>query len=252
MPHHRPRSRRAAPPVAAQEDRSLPRDVLVVDLGGNAAKLRVSGVPETRSVATGRRMTPGRLVRAALRRCADWRFDAVSLGYPGPVRAGRPAAEPWNLGRGWVRFDHARAFGRQVWIVNDAAMQAQGAYDGGRMLFLGLGTGLGTAMVIDGVLIPMELGRLPWRRGRTFEDEVGAAGLARLGVGAWKRAVADVVAILSRALLPDDVVIGGGNVLRLATLPNGTRRGSDDDAFAGGLALWNGEEGACSARRGSR
>ena len=227
-------------------------DVLVVDVGGTSARLRVTGAAEVRTVATGPRMTPGRLVRSILRRCPDWQFDVVSLGYPGPVRGGRPAAEPWNLGRGWTRFDFARAFGRPVRVVNDAAMQALGAYEGRRLLFLGLGTGLGTAMVVGGVVVPMELSHLPWRRSRTFEDEVGAAGLARLGASAWRRAVADVVAILSRALLPDDVVIGGGNVNRLTALPQGARRGSNDDAFTGGLALWNGEEAACPARPGSR
>ena len=244
--------RRARPRIAMRRTTPSRCDVLVVDGGGTSAKLRATGAAEVRVVATGPRMTPGRLVRSILRRCADWQFDVVSLGHPGPVRGGRPGAGPWNLGRGWTRFDIARAFGRPFRVVNDAAMQALGACEGRRLLFLGIGTGLGTAMVVGGVPVPMELSHLPWRRNRTFEDEVGAAGLARLGATAWRRAVADVVAILSRALLPDDVVIGGGNVSRLDALPHGARRGSNDDAFNGGVAVWNSEEAACPARPGYR
>jgi polyphosphate glucokinase len=204
-------------------------------------------------------MTAGRLVRAVLARTSDWTFDAVSLGFPGPVRRGRPAAEPRNLGRGWTRLDFRGAFGRPVRIVNDAAMQALGAYEGRKMLFLGLGTGLGSAMVADGVLLPLELAHLPFRRRRSFEDEVGSAGLRRLGLAAWRRAVADAVQILAAATLPDEVVIGGGNVHRLGSLPRGARRGSSEDAFFGGVSLWNARRGgparleaACSARAGSR
>jgi polyphosphate glucokinase len=185
----------------------------------------------------------------------------MSLGGPGPVVAGRPAAEPRNLGRGRVRFDDAWAFGQPVRIVNDAAMRAPGAYDGGRMLFLGLGTRLGTVMVVDDVLVPMELAHLPWRCGRTCKDEVGAAGLARLGPAAWKHAVDGMAATLSRALLPDDVVVRGGNVHGLATLPCAARRRANDDAFERRRALWAephaarvtlGKEGTCSVRAGSR
>jgi polyphosphate glucokinase len=229
--------------------------VLVLDVGGTCAKARLADGTDVRRFPTGPSARPGALVQEVLRACADWSFDVVSIGYPGPVRDGRPNAEPRNLGRGWRRFDFARAFGRPVRMVNDAAMQALGAYRGGRMLFLGLGTGLGTAMVVDGVVVPLDLAHLRCRGGRSFEDDLGAAGLARLGTAAWRRAVADVVRALSAALLADEVVFGGGNVRLLRTLPDGARRGSNDDAFAGGRALWNGtlgEEGECSARAGSR
>lgn len=218
--------------------RRAPRRVLVLDVGGTHVKALVTGATERRMIDSGPEMTPRRMVRDVLRTCGDWTFDAVAIGYPGPVRDGRPAADPPHLGKGWLRFDFAKAFGRPVRLVNDAAMQALGSYRGGRMLFLGLGTGLGSAMVVDGVLVPMELGHLPYRKGRTFEDDVGEAGRRRLGAKKWLRAVEDVVARLSAALLPGDVVIGGGNVRRLKSLPRGCRRGDNDNAFAGGFALW--------------
>lgn len=237
------------------------RRVLVLDVGGTSVKLRVGGDARRCSIRSGPTMSPRRLVRGVLAAAADWSFDVVSIGYPGPVREGRPAKEPRNLGPGWLEFDFDRALGVPVRLVNDAAMQALGSYRGGTMLFLGLGTGLGTAIVAAGVVVPMELAHLPCREGRTFEDDLGAKGLARLGLAGWKRAVGDVVAALSAVFLPDDIVIGGGNVHRLAVLPRGARRGSNDNAFLGGVALWNDagtlesrtrKEAACSDRAGSR
>ncbi len=216
-----------------------PRRVLVLDVGGTHVKFLVTGATEKRRVDSGPKMTPRRMVREVMRACGgDWKFDAVSIGYPGPVRRGRPATDPPHLGPGWTRFDFAKAFGKPVRIVNDAAMQALGSYDGGRMLFLGLGTGLGSAMVVDGVLIDLELAHLPYRKGRSFEDDVGVAAVEKFGEKKWRKIVADVVARLAAALLPDYVVIGGGNVRLLKKLPPGARRGDNANAFKGGFALW--------------
>src|SRR6185436_5646887 len=207
-----------------------PLRVLVLDVGGTHVKMLVTGAKTRREIDSGPGMTPRRMVREVLRACGDWEFDVVSIGYPGPVRGGRPAAEPPHLGRGWRRFDFAKAFGRPVRILNDAAMQALGSYEGGTMLFLGLGTGLGSAMVMDGVLAPMELAHLPYRHGRTLEEDVGEAARRRRGTKKWSRVVEDVVARLSAALLPDYVVLGGGNVRKLKRLPRGARRGDNANA----------------------
>ena len=171
----------------------------------------------------------------------DWNYDVVTIGYPGPVLHGRPMAEPYNLGRGWVGFDFASAFGRPVILINDAAMQVLGSYNGGKMLFLGLGTGLGSAMIVNGIVEPMELGHLPYKKG-TYESYVGRRGLERDGKKKWRRHVDDVVAQLIAALEPDDTVIGGGNVRKLDALPSGSRAGDNDNAFCGGFRLW---EHAC-------
>jgi polyphosphate glucokinase len=168
---------------------------------------------------------------------ADWTYDVISIGYPGPVLAGRPIADPRNLGPGWVGFDFARSFRRPVKVVNDAAMQALGSYKGGKMLFLGLGTGLGTAMIVEGIVAPMELSHLPYKR-RTYEYYVGQAGLERVGKKKWGRHVADVVGCLIAALQPDDTVIGGGNVAKLQVLPPRCRQGANANAFRGGFRLW--------------
>jgi polyphosphate glucokinase len=177
------------------------------------------------------------MVSGVKRLAADWKYDAVSIGYPGPVLAGRPIAEPRNLGRGWVGFNFERAFGCPVKVVNDAAMQALGSYQGGKMLFLGLGTGLGTAMIVEGIVAPLEVSHLPYRKG-TYEQYVGRAGLERSGKKKWRRHVADVVDRLISALQPDDTVIGGGNVKRLKSLPPRCRQGANAYAFRGGFRLW--------------
>jgi polyphosphate glucokinase len=178
-----------------------------------------------------------------------WKYDVVSIGYPGPVLHNRPVAEPHNLAPGWVGFDYGAAFGCPVKIVNDAAMQALGSYQGGRMLFLGLGTGLGTTLVVDGIVQPMELGHLPYRRS-TYEDYVGLRGLVKRGKKKWREYVADVVARLTAALEPDDVVLGGGNVKQLKDLPPGCRAGDNANAFVGGFRLWEGDRRRKSAAPG--
>jgi polyphosphate glucokinase len=224
-----------APPVKA--DTPPARSVLVVDVGGTSVKILVSGQKARRSFPSGPKMTPKAMVSGVKRLAADWEYDAVSIGYPGPVLRGQPVAEPRNLGRGWVGFDFAQAFGRPVKIVNDAAMQALGSYRGGKMLFLGLGTGLGTTVIFDGIIEPMELGHLPYKKG-PYEDYVGRAGLKRHGRKKWQRHVADVVARLTAALQPDEMVIGGGNVRKLAVLPRHARAGNNANAFLGGFRLW--------------
>jgi polyphosphate glucokinase len=211
--------------------------ILVVDVGGTNVKLLASGQDERRKFPSGPAMTPQQMVAGVQQHSAGWDYEAVSIGYPGPVHAGRPASEPPNLGPGWVGFDFAAAFGCPVKLTNDAAMQALGSYEGGKLLFLGLGTGLGSAMIVHGIVLPMELGHLPYRK-LTFEDYVGARGLERLGSKKWERHVEDVVARLSAALQPDVVVLGGGNVKKLTKLPAGTRAGDNANAFLGGFRLW--------------
>lgn len=213
-------------------------NVLVIDIGGTRVKFLATGEMEPRSVRSGLTLTPRRMVGAVSKHVADWSFDVVSIGYPGPVLHGCPVAEPHNLGSGWVGFDFAVAFGLPVRVVNDAAMQALGSYRGGTMLFLGLGTGLGSALIVDGVLEPMELAHLPYGKGGTYEDYVGLRGLRRLGRKAWQQRVHDVVKRLRAALRADDVVLGGGNVKKLDALPPGTRAGDNANAFAGGFQLW--------------
>ena len=213
--------------------------VLVLDVGGTHVKMLVQGKRVHRKFDSGRTMTAQRMVRDVKQAVQDWEFDRVSMGYPGPVVHGRPMHEPFNLGGGWVNFDFARAFGCPVRIVNDAAMQALGSYRGGRMLFLGLGTGLGSAMIVDGVLEPMELAHLPYKSGKSYEDYLGLRGLERLGKKTWRKHVFDVVARLRAALEADDVVLGGGNTAKLKTLPPGARRGSNDNAFKGGFRMWD-------------
>jgi polyphosphate glucokinase len=192
-------------------------NVLVIDVGGTSVKILATGQEAPRKFPSGPKLTPEQMVAGVAQTAAGWDYEAVSVGYPGPVLQGRPVSDPVNLGPGWVGFDFAAAFARPVKVVNDAAMQALGSYEGGKMLFLGLGTGLGSAMIVGGVVEPMELGHLPYRKA-TFEDYVGIRGLERLGKKKWRRAVADVVARLRAALEPDSVVLGGGNVLRL-TVP---------------------------------
>lgn len=191
-----------------------------------------------RQFESGPTLTPRRMVSRVLRLNGDLKYDAVSIGYPGVVVHGKIVTEPFNLGRGWVGFDFRKAFGRPTLLMNDAAMQAIGSYDGGRMLFLGLGTGLGSALIVDGTVAPMELAHLPYKRGRSYEDYLGDRGRRRLGAKKWRRVVADVVAQLSKALEADYVVIGGGNARKLKKLPSNARLGNNDFAFLGGFRVW--------------
>lgn len=212
--------------------------VLAVDVGGTHVKILATGEHGHREFPSGPKLTAGRMVSGVKRLAKGWTYDVVSIGYPGPVLHGRPVAEPHNLGPGWVGFDYRRAFRRPVAIVNDAAMQALGSYERRKMLFLGLGTGLGSAMIVDGIVEPMELGHLPYRKG-TYEDYVGLRGLERFGRKKWREHVAEVVALLVAALEPDDVVLGGGNVKKLKELPPGCRAGDNANAFLGGFRLWH-------------
>jgi polyphosphate glucokinase len=211
--------------------------ILVIDVGGTHVKVRASS-KELIKIPSGPKMTARKMVAAARKLIAGWQYDAVTIGYPGAVVHGRIVAEPHNLGSGWVGFNFKKAFGCPVRIINDAAMQALGSYEGKRMLFLGLGTGLGSAMVVDGVLEPMELAHLPYTKGRTYEDYVGLVGLKRLGKKKWRRSVSDVVKQLKTALEADYVVLGGGNAKLLKQLPSGARLGDNANAFRGGQRLW--------------
>ena len=197
----------------------------------------VTGQTVKREFPSGPVLTPQQMVAGVKKVIGDWTYDVVTIGFPAPVRNNKPTKEPVNLGVGWVTFDYDAAFGKPVRMINDAAMQALGSYDKGRMLFLGLGTGLGSAMVIDGTIVPMELGHLPYRK-RTFEEYVGIAGLERFGKRTWRKRVNDVVNRLREALLPDYVVLGGGNSKKLKELPETARLGANENAFAGGFRLW--------------
>jgi len=212
--------------------------ILVIDVGGTHVKLRLSTEPEPRKFDSGAGFSAQQMVEGVLRETHDWSYDVVSIGYPGPVLHNRPVAEPANMGKGWVAFDFQQALSKPVKIINDAAMQALGSYDGGRMLFLGLGTGLGSALIAEGLLQPMELGHLPYRKG-TFEDYVGLRGLKRLGTKKWRKRVFDVVERMIAALEVEYVVIGGGNVELLNELPPKCRKGDNANAFVGGVRLWD-------------
>lgn len=212
--------------------------VLVIDVGGSHIKALATGHRVPVKILSGPNLTAKEMVRSIRQAVANWKYSAVSIGYPGVVMHGKPVNEPRNLGVGWVGFDFKKAFGCPVKVINDAAMQALGSYQGGRMLFLGLGTGLGSALVIDGVLEPMELAHLPYKKGRTIEGYVGNAGLKRLGRKKWRRYVLDVVTRLKAALEVDDVVVGGGNAKLLRRLPAGARLGANANAFIGGYRLW--------------
>jgi len=212
-------------------------NVLVIDIGGNHVKVLATGQREPTIFDSGPKLTPQLMASGVKKIASGWKYDVVSIGYPGVVVHGRPIAEPHNLGKGWVGFDYQAEFGKPVKMINDATMQALGSYRGGRMLFLGLGTGLGSTLIVDGVVQPMELGHLPYRKG-TYEDYVGQRGLDKRGKTKWQRAVADVVARLTAALEPDDVVLGGGNVRKLKELPPGVRVGDNTNAFVGGFRLW--------------
>ena len=212
-------------------------NVLVVDIGGSHVKMIATGRTNPVKFASGPSLTPHKMVAEATKLAAGWKYEVASIGYPGPVLRGRVLEEPHNLGRGWVGFDFDAAFRCPVKLMNDAALQALGSYRGGKMLFLGLGTGLGSAMIVDGIVEPMELGHLPYKK-KTYEDYVGQRALEKDGKVKWRRHVADVVARLIAALEPEDVVLGGGNAKRLKELPLGCREGNNADAFLGGFRLW--------------
>ena len=211
--------------------------VLVVDVGGTHVKILAAGQKDHREFPSGPTLTARQMVAGVKALTGSWKYDVVSMGYPGPVLHGRPIADPHNLGPGWVGFDYRAAFGRPIKIINDAAIQALGGYKGGKMLFLGLGTGLGSTMIVNGIVEPMELGHLPYRKG-TYEDYVGSRGLERHGKKKWRKDVADVVTRLIAALEPEDVLLGGGNVHKLKELPQGCRAGDESNAFIGGFRLW--------------
>jgi len=217
------------------------RAVLTIDIGGSHVKIRTTAGEDKRAIDSGPALTPQAMVAGVKDLARGLAYDVVSIGYPGPVLHNRVFAEPVNLGRGWVGFDFGGAFGVPVKVVNDALLQAVGSYEGGRMLFLGLGTGLGAAMIADNVALPMELAHLPYKKGRTYEDYVGLAGLDRRGKKKWRQSVLDVVERLRAALEPDYVVLGGGNVELLDELPPNCRRGGNEFAFEGGFRLWRDE-----------
>jgi polyphosphate glucokinase len=231
--------------------KSKGRKILVIDVGGTSIKLLATGWTEMRRLPSGRAMTAAAMVREVKKAVGEWDCDAVSIGYPGPVIHGRPLRDPHNLAPGWVHFDFEKAFGCPVKIVNDAAMQALGSYKRGRMLFLGLGTGLGSAMIVDGLLEPMELAHLPYQHGKTFEDYVGIRGLERLGRKKWQEHVLKIVQQLRDALQAEEVVLGGGNAKKLKTLPPHSRLGENANAFVGGFRIWE-EEPRARARAASR
>jgi polyphosphate glucokinase len=214
--------------------------ILVLDVGGTHVKILLSGRRAKLQFDSGPKMTAADLTATVKRMAAEagWKYDVVSIGFPGPVMHDLPVAEPHNLGQGWMGFDFKRAFGCPVKMLNDAAMQAMGSYEGGRMLFLGLGTGLGSAMIVDSVLEPLELAHLPYKKGRTYEQYVGLDGLQRLGKKKWRKNVAEVVIKLKTAMQADYVVIGGGNARLLKRLPPDTRLGDNNNAFRGGFRLW--------------
>jgi polyphosphate glucokinase len=216
---------------------NAPRRILVIDVGGTNVKVHVHGEKDSRKFPSGPRLTARKMVAGVKAATRGWKYDVVSIGYPGVVRNGRITAEPVNMGKGWVGFSFRAAFRRPVKVVNDAVMQALGSYHGGTMLFLGLGTGLGTALVVNGHLVPMELGHFPYKK-LTIEDYLGTRGLEALGRARWRRLVEQAVKELVAAFLVDDVVLGGGNVKKLARLPKGCRAGANANAFLGGFRLW--------------
>jgi predicted NBD/HSP70 family sugar kinase len=212
--------------------------ILVLDVGGTNIKAQATGQKQPRKIPSGPHMTAKDMVRDVKAATRDWKYDRVSIGYPGPVTAGHPVREPVNLGGGWVGFNYKKALGCPVRIVNDAAMQALGSYHGGRMLFLGLGTGLGSAMIVDGILEPMELAHLPYKHGKTYEEYLGLRGLKRLGKKKWRKEVFKITEKLIGALQADYVVLGGGNAKKLKKLPPGARMGRNENAILGGFRLW--------------
>ena len=214
------------------------RRILVVDIGGNNVKFMLSGDEDREIIRSGRDLRPDDMAAAVRNRVARHAYDCVTIGYPGAVRANRPLREPVNLGEGWMSFDFEAAFDAPVKLVNDAVMQALGSYDGGTMLYLGLGTGMGAALVADGVPVALEIAHLPYRKGRTFEDDIGRSGLDRLGRKRWQKAVLDVAERLRLAMVAEYVILGGGNAKKLSELGPNCRLGDNRNAFAGGFRLW--------------
>jgi len=233
------RSDRPARVARANDEMKKKRRILVIDVGGTHVKVLRTGMKKPIVIPSGPSLTPKAMIRQVKDAVKSFPYDVVTIGYPGPVVHGRPLREPHNLGPGWVGFDFPRALGRPVKIINDAAMQALGSYKKGRLLFLGLGTGLGSAMIADGVVEPMELAHLPYKHGKTYEDYLGIRGLKRLGRKKWEREVGKVVSLLRAALQPEEVVLGGGNSKNLKKVPPGARLGDNGNAFRGGYELWN-------------
>jgi polyphosphate glucokinase len=229
-------ARRNAAPFRTFREASM--KILVVDIGGTNIKLKLGTGGEVRRFPSGPEMTPTMLADGIRQLTPDWDYEAATIGYPGPVVQGRIHLEPVNLGRGWVGFDFDHAFGKPVRIINDAAMQALGSYEGGRMLFLGLGTGLGSCLIVDGTVAPLELAHLPYRKNKSFEQYVGQAARKRRGNSKWQASVHDVVARLRAAMVADYVVLGGGNAKKLTELPPNSRPGDNNNAFVGGVRLW--------------
>lgn len=215
------------------------KSVLTIDVGGTHVKILTSAGGEERRINSSPTMSAEQMIDQVMKLAEGWAYDVVSIGYPGPVHHDKPLAEPANLGKGWVGFNFAAKLGKPVKIINDALMQAMGSYQGGRMLFLGLGTGLGAAMIVDDVAQPMELAHLPYKKGHTFEDYVGVKSLEKRGKKKWRKSVFDVIEKLNAAMEPDYIVIGGGNVANLKELPANCRRGDNQNAFEGGFRLWH-------------
>lgn len=214
------------------------KSTLAIDIGGTHVKIRIPSEPEKREFESGPTLTPKQMVDGVKKLSTGWKFDSITIGLPAPIRNNKPVKNPANLGPGWVDFNYDADFGVPVKIINDAAMQAVGSYKGGRMLFLGLGTGLGSCLIVDHSVVPLELAHMPYRKGKTFEDYVGLRGLKKLGKKRWRKQVSDVCDILYAALLPDEIVIGGGNVKNLKKLPDHCRAGDNANAFEGGFRLW--------------
>ncbi len=235
---------------------SKARKILVIDVGGTHVKAIATGHRNRVRIDSGPKMTPARMVKEIQAATKDWKYDVVSIGYPGPVVDGNPAQNPFNLGPGWTRFDFSKAFGKPVKILNDAAMQALGSYHGGRMLFLGLGTGLGSAMIAGGSLDPLELAHLPYRHEKTYEQYVGVAGMKKLGLKRWRKHVAKIAEMFRHALQADYVVIGGGNAAKVGKLPPNCELGANTNAFLGGFRLWQDEpapgSGMAHSHKGTR
>ncbi len=215
-----------------------PKNVLTIDIGGSKVKILIPGEEDRRYFESSDDLTPQEMVDGVLDLVGNWQYDFISIGFPGPVKKNQPVLEPHNLGKGWVDFDYDAAFEKPVKFINDAAMQALGSYQGGNMLFLGLGTGLGSAMIVDGKILPLELAHLPYKKS-TYEEQVGNAARKKLGKKKWTKEVFEVIDHLRAAFLPDDIVLGGGNVKKLDDLPKGCRQGDNNNAFEGGFRLWD-------------